>query len=193
MGMIFNKTSSNILYPINKNVDGLISASNGLMCLKQTIFGASLNPATIMQGLAGYAAGMITAIVDAVTEVVMDRVNQMVDSVLSPLRKIRHIIDDITATLEDTQDLIDKATNMDNYFNSRQNCSSMAANLLDCLAKSAINKITNKVAMNVDKHLGKIADNVSKEALKVNGSIGGFVDRNTKFLDKANLQTKLLM
>jgi len=193
MGMIYNKTSSNILYPINKNVDGLISASNGLMCLKQAIFGAALSPATIMQGLASYAADMISSIVSAVTELVMEKVDEIIDSVLSPLRKIRGIINDITALLEDVQDLIDKATNMDNYFNSRQDCSSMAANLLDCLAKSAVNKITNKVVMNVDKHLTKITDSVAKESTKVNGKIDGFVNRNTSFLDKANLQNKLLM
>jgi hypothetical protein len=81
---------------------------------------------------------------------------------------------------------------MDNYFKNKQDCSGFAAQLMNCLAQNAINKITNKVAMNVDKHIGKIANNVTKESLKVNGVIDNYVNRHTKFIEKANLQTKLL-
>jgi len=193
MGLLLNRTNSNILYPVNKNVDGLISASNGLMCLKQSIFGAAMSPSTIIQGLAGVAVGMISAIIDAVTEVITDRVNQMIDSVLSPLRKIRGIINDLTDILIETQLIIDKATDLNNYFQNRQDCSSMAVQMLNCLAQSAIKQVSNKVAMEADKHIGNIADNVSKQAFKSNGIIDTFVDRNTKFLEKATLQNKLLM
>lgn len=193
MGLLLNRTNSNILYPINKNVDGLIAASNGLMCLKQMIFGAFMSPATILGGLASVAAAMVGAIIDAVTEVIYDRVNQIIRSALSPFRKIEEILIDITTILEEVQQILDKATDMNNYFNNRQDCSTMAANLLNCLAQSAVNKVSNKVAMEVDKHVGKIADSVSKEAFKTNGIIDNFVDRNTKFLEKANLQNKLLI
>jgi hypothetical protein len=193
MGLLLNRTNTNILHPINKNVDGLIAASNGLMCLKQMIFGAFMSPATIVQGLATVAAAMVSSIINAVTEVVNERVNQIIRSALSPFRKLEEIITDLTTILIETQLLLDKATNMNNYFQNRQDCSGMAANLLSCLAQSAIDKVTNKVAMEVDKHVGKIADNVSKEAFKTNGIIDNFVDRNTKFLEKANLQNKLLI
>ena len=46
--------------------------------------------------------------------------------------------------------------------------------------------------MNVDKHIGKIANDVAKQSFKVNGGIHNFVDKNTKFIAKAQLQTKLL-
>lgn len=194
MGLLLQRAKTGYLNPANTVVDNLISASNGLMCLANGIFGAAslLNPAMLLEGLATVAAAMIDAITLSVTKVIYDRVNQIIDSVLSPIRQIEGIISDLTATLIGVQNLFDKATNMDNYFKDKQNCSQMAANLLNCLAQSAIDQISNKVAMNVDKHVGKIADSVSKKAMGVNGIISGQVDRHTKFMTKANLQTKLL-
>lgn len=192
MGLLFDRSKTGFLNPVNKTVDGLISASNGVMCLKNAIMGAFMSPASILSGLALAAASMANAIIESVTSVITKRVNQMIDSVLSPIRQIEQIITDLTKTLIDLQNILDKATNMDNYFKDKQNCSTMAAQLLNCLAQSAINKISNKVAMNVDKHIGKIADSVSKKALGVNGIISGHVDRHTKFIEKAQLQNKLL-
>lgn len=192
MGLIFDRSKTGFLNPVNKSVDGLISASNGLMCLKNAIMGAFMSPASILSGLALAAGAMVNAIITSVTDVINKRVNQIIGSVLSPIRQIEAIITDLTKTLIGIQDTLDRATNMDNYFKDKQNCSTMAANLLNCLAQSAINKISNKVAMNVDKSIGKIADSVSKKALGVNGIISGHVDRHTKFIEKAQLQNKLL-
>ena len=192
MGLLFERSKTGFLNPVNGTVDKLISASNGLMCLKSAIFGALTNPASILEGLASVAAGMVGAILTAVQTVILERVDQIVNSVLSPIRKIEGIIQDLTDTLIGIQDILDKATNMDNYFQNKQDCSGFAAELMNCLAQNAINKITNKVAMKVDKHIGKIADNVTKQSLKVNGTIDNYVNRHTKFLEKANLQTKLL-
>lgn len=192
MGLLFERNKTGFLNPVNNTVDKLISASNGLMCLKSAIVGAIPNPASLLQGLASVAAAMIAAITNAVAAVIMERVNQMVNSILSPIRKIEGIISDLTNTLIGIQNILDKASNMDNYFKNKQDCSGFAAELMNCLAQNAIDKITNKVAMNVDKHLGKIANSVSKESMKVNGSIDGYVNKHTKFLEKANLQTKLL-
>jgi hypothetical protein len=192
MGLLFERSKTGFLNPVNGTVDKLMSASNGLMCLKSAIVGAIPNPASLLQGLASAAAGMIAAITNAVSVVIMERVNQMVNSILSPIRKIEGIISDLTNTLVSVQDILDKASNMDNYFKNKQDCSGFAAELMNCLVQNAIDKITNKVAMNVDKHLGKIANSVSRESLKSNGAIDGFVNKHTKFLEKANLQTKLL-
>ena len=192
MGLLFERSKTGFLNPVNNTVDKLMSASNGLMCLKSAIVGAIPNPASLLQGLASVAAGMIGAIVNAVSAVITARVDQMVNSILSPIRKIEGIISDLTNTLVSVQDILDKATNMDNYFKNKQDCSGFAAELMNCLAQNAINKITNKVAMNVYKHIGKIANSVSKESMKANGAIDGFVNKHTKFLEKANLQTKLL-
>lgn len=192
MGLLFDKAKTGFLNPVNKSVDGLISASNGLMCLKNAIMGAFMSPASILAGLGLAAAAMANAIVTSVTSVITKRVNQMIDSVLSPIRQIEQVISDLTNVLIDTQNLLDRVGNINNYFKDKQNCSTMAAQLLNCLAQSAINKISNKVAMNVDKHIGKIADSVSKKALGVNGIIAGNVDRHTKFIEKAQLQNKLL-
>jgi tetrahydromethanopterin S-methyltransferase subunit C len=192
MGLLFERNKTGFLNPVNGTVDKLISASNGLMCLKSAIVGAIPNPAAILGGLASVAAAMISAIIGAVTTVIMERVDQIINSVLSPIRKIEEIISDLTASLIGIQNILDKATNMDNYFKNKQDCSGFAAELMNCLAQNAINKITNKVAMNVDKHIGKIANNVTKESLKVNGTIDTFVNRHTQFLVKADLQTKLL-
>jgi len=192
MGVLFEKSKTGFLNPVNGTVDKLISASNGLMCLKSAIFGAIPNPAMILQGLAGVAAGMVSAIIGAVTTVIQERVDQIINSALSPIRKIEGIITDLTSTLIGIQDTIDRATNMDNYFKNKQDCSSWGAQLMNCLAQSAINKISSKIAMNVDKHIGGLADSVSKESMKVNGVIDNHVAKHTKFLDKAKLQTKLL-
>jgi len=192
MGLLFDRSKTGFLNPVNKTVDGLISASNGVMCLKNAIMGAFMSPASILAGLGLAAAAMANAIIESVTSVITKRVNQMIDSVLSPIRQIEGIITDLTKTLIDAQGILDKAINIDNYFKDKQNCSTMAAQLLNCLAQSAINKISNKVAMNVDKNIGKIADSVSKKALGVNGVISGHVDRHTKFIEKAQLQNKLL-
>jgi len=196
MGLLFEKAKTGFLNPVNKGVDGLISASNGLMCLKNAIMGAFMSPASILAGLGLAAAAMVNAIVSSVTGIITKRVNQMIDSILSPIRLIEGIISELTNDLNnillDTQNLIDRVGNINNYFNDKQNCSTMAAQLLNCLAQSAINKITNKVAMDVDKNIGKIADSVSQKALGVNGIIAGHVDRHTKFVEKAQLQNKLL-
>jgi hypothetical protein len=192
MGLLLNRAATGFLHPVNNTVDKLISASNGLMCLASTIFGAPPNIGSILSGLASVAAGMISAIVNSVTQVIYNRVNQIVDSILSPIRQIQSIIADLTTTLESTQNILDKALNMNNYFQGRQNCTNMGVNLLNCLAQSAINQVSRKVAMNVDKHIGKIANDVAKQSFKVNGGIHNFVDKNTKFIAKAQLQTKLL-
>lgn len=192
MGLLLNRAATGFLHPVNNTVDKLISASNGLMCLASTIFGAPPNIGSILSGLASVAAGMISAIVNSVTQVIYRRVNQMVNSILSPIRQIEGIIADMTSVLVSTQNILDKATNMNNYFKNRQNCTNMGVNLLNCLAQSAINKVSNKVAMEVDKHVGKLANDVAKSAFKVNGGIYNFVDKNTKFIAKAQLQTKLL-
>lgn len=192
MGLLFERSKTGFLNPVNKTVDKLISASNGLMCLKNGIFGAFMNPASILSGLALAAAAMVNAIIASVTDVILKRVSQIVNSVLSPLRQLQELITDLTKVLVSIQAILFKATNLDNYFKDKQNCSTMASDLLNCLAQSAINKISNKVAMNVDKHLGKIANSVSKEALKVNGIFANKIDRHTKFIEKAQLQNKLL-
>jgi uncharacterized membrane-anchored protein YjiN (DUF445 family) len=192
MGLLFDRAKTGFLNPVNKTVDGLISASNGLMCLKNAIMGAFMSPASILSGLGLAAASMANAIIESVTSVITKRANQIVNSLLSPIRQIEQLITDITKTLIDTQNLLDRASNMDNYFKDKQNCSTMAADLLNCLAQSAINKISNKVAMNVDKHIGSIADSVSKKAFKADGILAGKIDRHTKFIEKAQLQNKLL-
>ena len=192
MGLLFDRSKTGFINPVNKTVDGLISASNGLMCLKNAIFGAFTNPPNILAGLALVAASMVNAIIDSVTSVISSRINQIINSVLSPIKRIEELISDLTNVLIDVQNILDRATNMDNYFKDKQNCSTMAADLLGCLAQAAINKISNKVAMNVDKHIGKIADSVSKQAFKADGIIAGKIDRHTKFIEKAQLQNKLL-
>lgn len=184
--------SSKILSTVNKSVDGLMAASNGLLCLKDVIFGFAMNPAALLQQLAGVAAGLMASITASVTGVINARVNQIIGSVLSPIFKITSIINELTSILVEIQGLTEKSLNLNSYFQSKQSCASFAAQMMNCLAQSAINKISNKVAMEVDKHVGKIANEVSMEAFKVNGAIDNFVGRNTKFLEKANMQTKFL-
>jgi hypothetical protein len=192
MGLLFNRVNSGFLYPVNKTVDSLISVTNGMACLFSSIFGAAINPAEILKGLALVGAGLINSIISSVTAVIYKRVKGMLGALLAPVREIEKAIEDLTNILISTQNILDKALNMDNYFKNRQNCSNQAANLLNCIAQSAINQITNKVAMNVDKEIGKLTDGVAKKAMSSGGAIHGFLDRNTKFVAKAKLQTKLL-
>ena len=151
-----------------------------------------MSPASIIGGLAAIGAALIGSIVKAVTDVIMARVNQMINSLLSPLRKIQQLIADVTAILVGIQNLINKATNMDNWFNNKQDCSGFAAQILNCLAQKAINQITNKIASKVDASIGKIADSVSNNALKAGGGIDSFVNKHTSFIEKGSLQGKLL-
>lgn len=191
MNFSFQKSSSGFLSSVNNTVDKIMSVSNGILCLKNA-FGNIPNPSSILMGLAGVAAGMISGIIGAVTDVVTRRVGQIINSILSPIRQIEQIITDITKVLISVQGILDKALNMDAYFKNTQNCANAAATLMNCLAQSAINKVTSKVAMEVDKHIGPIADSVSKEAFKVNGSISNYVGRQAGFMAKAQLQIKLL-
>ena len=147
MAELFNRVNTGYLSPINSSIDKLQAASNGLMCLKSAIMGAFMSPASIIGGLAAIGAALIGSIVKAVTDVIMARVNQMINSLLSPLRKIQQLIADVTAILVGIQNLINKATNMDNWFNNKQDCSGFAAQILNCLAQKAINQITNKISM----------------------------------------------
>lgn len=184
--------SSKILSSVNNTVDGIMAASNGLLCLKDIIFGFAANPAALLQQIAGVAAGLMASITASVTAIVSARVNQIIGSALSPIAKITAIINDLTSILVEIQGLSEKSLNLNAYFQSKQSCASFAAQMTNCLAQAAMNKINNKIVMGIDKHLGRIANEVSKEAFKANGTIDNFVNRNTKFLEKANMQTKFL-
>ena len=192
MAELFNRVNTGYLSPISSSIDKLQAASNGLMCLKSAIMGAFMSPASIISGLASIGASLISSIVSAVSDVIMKRVNQVVDSLLSPLRKIQALIADVTAALAGIQNILNKATDMNNWFNNKQDCSGFAAQILNCLAQKAINKITTKIAMKVDASIGKIADSVSKGALKAGGGIDSFVNKHTSFIEKGSLQGKLL-
>lgn len=192
MGLLLDRSKTGFLNPVNGSVDKLISASDGLMCLKSAIFGARITPASILEGLANVAAAMVGAIIDAVTEVIAERADQIFKSVLSPIKKIEDLIEDLTKALKSLQDIKDKSFKMDNFFKDKQDCSNFAAELMNCLAQSAIEKVSNKVAMKLDKHIGKIADKVSKDSLKANNTIDNYINKHTKFLEKADLQNKLL-
>lgn len=193
----FEKSKSGFLNPVNNTVDKLMSASKGLMCLKSTIFGGIPNPSSILQGLAGMAAGMVSAIVGSVKDVINKKVGQIINSVMSPIRQLEQMISEITDILVSVQGItiqgiLDKALNMNLYFKDKQDCANSASNLMNCLAQSAINKVSSAVAMNVDKHIGGIADSISKDAFKVSGSISGYLNRQKGFIEKAQMQTKLL-
>lgn len=192
MGVLYSTARTGFINPVNDSVDKLIAASEGLVCLKNALLGIPLNPSMLLTGLAGVAAGMANAIVTSVTRVIYKRAAQIIDSVLSPIRQIEAIIKDITKTLIDIQNLVDKALNMDNYFKDRQQCADMATDIMNCLAQQAIDKVSAKIATKVDKEVGKIADNISKEAFKANGSISAFVNKQAAFLNKYSLQNKLL-
>lgn len=192
MDFSLEKAKSGFLNPVNSTVDKLMSASNGLLCLKSTIFGALPNPSALLMGLAGMAAGMISGIVGSVTDLINKKVGQIIGSVLSPILQIEKLIVDITSILISTQDLLDKALNMNLYFKDKQDCANSTATMMNCLAQSAMNKLTSKVTMNIDAHIGSLTDAVSKEAFKADGAISSYINRQTGFVAKAQLQTKLL-
>jgi hypothetical protein len=192
MGFVYNKVNSTILYPVNKTIDAITGITSGLVCLGKSIFGSDISLGSILGGIGAVAAGLAAAILNSVTKVILKRVNQIVKSVLSPINQITNIINDITRSLIGIQKIIAKATDLDNYLGNRQNCAINGANIFNCLAQSAINKISNKVAMNVDKHIGKIANDITKESMGVNGAIAEHVKRSTGFLDKAKLQQRLM-
>lgn len=194
MGLIFNKVKNNYLFPINNTVDKIQSVTKGLTCLASSLFGAgaSISVASIMSGIGAVAAGLAGAILSAVQGVILRRVYQMVNSALSPLRQIRGIIDDLRKSFVGIQKLLDKATTLDNYISSRQQCNISGANIFNCIIQNAINGVTDKVAMKVDKFLAPLANSVTKKAMDTNGSIYNSVKRHTEFLDKGKLQNKLM-
>ena len=193
MAFLYTRVKSTILRPLNSTVDGVIAVARGALCIFSSIFGAIPNPGDILRSLALMGASLMMSIKNAVIAVINRRVNQMLGALLAPIREIEAIIADLTKILIDVQGLIDKVSNLDQYFKSKQDCANQVANLINCIAQSAINQITNKVAMDIDNQIGKIADDVSIKAFTATGSIRGYLDRNTKFLEKAQLQTKLLV
>lgn len=192
MGLLFNRASAGFLVPVNKTVDAVINASNGLMCLATGIFGKGFGVGSIMAGLALIGASLVHSIIGAVKAVVMKHVNKILNSILGPIHAIERQIQDLTKILISVQNILDKATNLDNYFKKRQDCSSRGAEIMNCLAQSAIDGITSKIAKDIDKHLTPISTRVATDSFKATGSINSYVKRNSDFLKKASLQNKLL-
>lgn len=193
MAFLYNRVKSTILRPLNSTVDGVIAVARGALCLFSSIFGSVPNPVDILRALALMGASLMMSVKNAVISIINRRVNQMLGSLLGPIRELESVISDLTRILVDVQTLINKVSNLDSYFKSKQDCANQVSNIINCIAQSAINQITNKVAMDIDNHIGKIADDVSTKSFTATGSIRGYLDRNTKFLEKAQLQTKLLV
>ncbi len=180
----------------NRTADAIMGASD-LLCLAQGIFGLITSPAAILKGLANAALGLATTIVGVATKLILDKANELIDSVLSPIRLITDQIKQLTETLINIQSVIynieNKAKELAEYLKKRQNCSAQAANLLNCLTQSVINRVTNKVAGNINANLSKLVNSVNKDMMGINGAINKHVQRHTKFLDKANNQAKFLL
>lgn len=192
-----NTSVNRFKYAINSDADGIMSAAKGYLCLASGIFGILSNPASLIQGLKNVAIGLSTAIVGVATKILTDRANDLINSVLSPIRLITNFIKHMTAELISIQSLIydieDKAKNLDSYFKERQNCDVQAANFMNCLTQSLVNKLTNKVAKNLDKNLSKIVKDVDNQMRGVNGTINKQIKKYGKFVDKVNNQTKFLI
>lgn len=192
-------TVSRFKYAINNSIDGIMGSANGLLCLTSGIFGILSNPAAVLKGLTNIAIGLAASIVAAATKIISDRVNEMIGSILSPVKLVRAFIIQLTADLISIQDLIktikDKSMGLDAYFKERQNCAAQAANLMNCLTQNIVNKITNKVAMKIDqKGMAKLAKSVQKDMVDpANGAIVKQINRYGKFVDKVNNQSKFLV
>ena len=121
----------------------------------------------------------------------------LTNSILSPLRLITAEIQNLTAKLLSIQQTVyrlkAKSKALEDYLKSRQDCSAQAANMLNCLVQNINNKITNKVAKNIDKALTPLVSSVDKSMRGVNGSLHSHIKRYTRFVDKADKQTKLLI
>lgn len=184
-------------YAVNGTADSLMAATKQVMCLTTGIFGLLSNPSSILAGLAGVAIGLATSIIGIATKIIMDKVRDLTNSVLSPLRLITAEIQNLTAKLLSIQQTVyrlkAKSKALEDYLKSRQDCSAQAANMLNCLVQNINNKITNKVAKNIDKALTPLVNSVDKSMRGVNGTLHSHIKRYTRFVDKADKQTKLLI
>jgi hypothetical protein len=184
-------------YAVNGTADSLMAATKQAMCLTTGIFGILSNPSSIMGALAGAAIGLATSIIGIATKIIMDKVRDLTNSILSPLRLITAEIQNLTAKLLSIQQTVyrlkAKSKALEDYLKSRQDCSAQAANMLNCLIQNINNKITNKVAKNIDKSLTPLVNSVDKSMRGVNGVLHSHIKRHTRFVDKADKQTKLLI
>jgi len=184
-------------YAMNGTADKLMSATKQAMCLTTGIFGLLSNPTAVLGGLANAAIGLATSIVGIATKIIMDKVHDLTDSLLSPLRLITAEIRNLTVKLLSIQQTVfklkAKSRALDDYLKSRQDCSSQAANMLNCLVQNVNNRITNNVAKNINKSLSSLVNKVDKGVRGVNGSLHSHIKRHTRFVDKADKQTKLMI
>jgi hypothetical protein len=184
-------------YAVNSTADSLMAATKGVMCLTTGIFGILSNPTAVLGGLANAAIGLATSIIGIATKIIMDKVHDLTNSILSPLRLITAEIQHLTATLLSIQQTVyklkAKAKALEDYLKSRQDCSAQAANMLNCLVQNINNRITNSVAKNIDKALTPLVNKVDLGVRGVNGSLHSHIKRYTRFVDKADKQTKLMI
>lgn len=184
-------------YSTNLTADKLMAATKGLMCLPTGIFGLLANPSAILGGLANAALGLATSIIGVATQIVMDKVRDLTRSILSPLRLITAEIQKLTTSLLSIQDTINKlkakSKSLEDYLKNRQDCAAQAANMLNCLVQNINNRLTANVAKNINKTLNPLVSKVDQSMRGVNGSLRQHIKRYTRFVDKADKQTKLMI
>lgn len=170
----------------NPKIEGMIGAAQGALCLASGIFGLLQNPQMLLQGLKNFATDLAASALATVLFVVQSRVNQILGLVDGILNKYLGLIN---AILDNAKLVVQ----MDNFIMDRQQCINMAANLISCIAASARDDITSKIAMQTDKAIGPTADKIVGKLLKTDGVMENFIFKHDKFVQKATTQNKLLL
>lgn len=173
---------------LNPKIDGILNASKGLLCLASGIFGLLQNPQMLLNGIKNMASDLLASVAGAVGYVVQARINQMLGLVSSVLSRFQLIIN-----FNPSIQMNEMGQGLEKFILDRQQCVNMTANLISCIAAGAINKISNKVAMEVDKKIAPVTEELTKDVMKVNGVIDNLVNKHNRFVNKALTQNKLLL
>jgi len=170
----------------NPKIEGMIGAAQGALCLASGIFGLLQNPQMLLQGLKNFATDLAASALATVLFVVQSRVNQI-------LGLVDGILNKYLGNFNPSIEINIMAQGLEKFILDRQQCVNMTANLISCIAASARDDITSKIAMQTDKAIGPTADKIVGKLLKTDGVMENFIFKHDKFVQKATTQNKLLL
>lgn len=194
-GYLTSRTSG-FLSTITSSVDKITSAAKGLICTAKSVYDALKNPSLTAGQLGSLVSGIALSVAGAVVGLIETRVNSILNTILNPLRQIEDLINEVGDTLQllfrAYKSVEKEIDDFADFLEDRQACASSGANILNCIAQVVAANITKKIAMSANKQFDKLESSITKEVMKTDGVIDNYVERNTRFIEKATNQIKFL-
>lgn len=192
-------------------IDNIIKAAKGLLCLTALLgkFKAA-DMRNLLGGLAGMAAAAAMNIASAVATAVADTINGMLNTALAPVRMLQGYVNSLLNVAENIGNIIDnikgklknlsaKSFNLRDFLMNTQNCNIQAADFMNCLLTSVMNKLNKKVLSKlenplrkVDAQLSKLQKEIAAEAFKAGGLMEQYVGRNLRAAEKLTKQLEIM-